>query len=39
LTVRRSGATDIETFVVQIDRTGVPHLLPTGGRGKRQAGV
>jgi formylglycine-generating enzyme len=35
LTFRRSGASDLETYVIQIDRTGMPHLLSTDGKGRR----
>jgi poly-gamma-glutamate capsule biosynthesis protein CapA/YwtB (metallophosphatase superfamily) len=28
LTIRRSGEVDLETFVLQIDKAGTPHLLP-----------
>lgn len=35
LTIRRSGETDMQTYVIQIDRTGMPHLLPAPGQEKR----
>jgi poly-gamma-glutamate capsule biosynthesis protein CapA/YwtB (metallophosphatase superfamily) len=35
LTIRRSGETDMETSVIQIDRTGMPHLLSTAGKERR----
>jgi formylglycine-generating enzyme len=35
LTIRRSGGTDLETFVLQIDRAGMPHLLSATGKESR----
>ena len=28
LSFSKSGFSDLETFVVEIDRTGIPHLTP-----------
>jgi formylglycine-generating enzyme len=35
LTFRRSGTSDLETYVIQIDRTGMPHLVSPGGKERR----
>ena len=35
LAVHRSGEVDLETFVIQIDKSGMPHLLPAAGKEKR----
>jgi formylglycine-generating enzyme len=35
LTFHRSGQIDLQTFVLQIDRTGMPHLVSTEGKEKR----
>jgi formylglycine-generating enzyme len=33
ITFHRSGETDLETFVIQIDKAGMPHLVSRGDKG------
>ena len=35
LAIHRSGETDLETFVIQIDKAGMPHLVSTAGKERR----
>ena len=35
LAIHRSGETDLETFVIQIDKTGMPHLTSRTDKGSK----